>query len=1635
MTTPTEPQPSQPQAASADATNLSGQTIKGYALQELVGQGGFGAVYRAEQALVRREVAIKVILPQYVNNPEFIRRFEAEAQLVAHLEHLHIVPLYDYWRDASGAFLVMRWLRGGNLREVLKRGHWPLDDVTRVVDQIAAALDAAHRAGVIHRDLKPANILLDEQKNAFLADFGIAKDLKRITAFAEQIEEDEEGAFMGSADYVSPEQIRAEALTPAADIYSFGILVYHMLTGQLPFPDYDVVTLISAHLTEPLPDIRQVLADLPGDLNEVIERATEKDPAQRYQSAPELAQDLRRILSSDSQAIADLRAITMSAFDLSELDGFSEMVQAASQQIFDPVNPYKGLRAFQQVDAADFFGRDALIERLLARLHEHDTETHKRFLSVIGPSGSGKSSAIKAGLLPRLRQGAIPGSEDWFYAEITPSAHPLEELEVALLRIAVNPPPTLMPQLNSDQRGLLRAVRRVLPDDGTELCLYIDQFEELFTLVADSEAGREERRLLLDMLRTAASDPTSRVHVIISLRADFYDRPLSYPDFGELVRQTTEVVLPLNRRELREAIEKPAERVGLQLEEGLADEILVDVGDQPGTLPLLQYALTELYEQREDNRLTRDAYQRIGGVSGALAKRAELTYQTLSDEHKRLARQIFLRLVTLGEGVEDTRRRALLAELLALSGDSDATQQIVDLFAKNRLLTLDHDSETRSPTVEVAHEALIRQWGTLRAWIADNRDVLRLQRQVALAAREWDAANRDRSFLASGARLTQFETLSSSSEQGVMLALTMLESAYIQASIQRRANEQAEQERRRAEREALEQRAIQRLRLLVVGAVFAALVAIGLTLAVNQQRTEADANASAFATSERIAAQNAATAVFAQDRAEQEALTATVAQGRAEIEATNAAISAADAQRNYQLERRTSLAASAQLALADGDTELALLLALQANAVSEPNTQSLRVLSDAAYAPGTRQLLDAHTDRVMFTRYSPDASTNTALTGGQDNRLILWDLDTGTIIHDLQGHSNWVWDAAFHPAYPDVQQAVSASADGTLILWDLATGAAIREFAGPADDPDTERLEAHDDMVRSVQFFLLNNNSGAGNVSGDNNSAGRLLSGGQDGTAHLWDSATGDLIETYAAGSPIYDVAVAPSGFTMLSAQEDGTIRFWLLNGAANLQTFNQGFEFHTGEVWALAYLPDETGFITASDDGTLLRWSLETGVPTQTYRGHSTRVTDLDIAANGRHMASAAEDNSLIVWDVNTGAVRRRLLGHDFLVYGVSFAPDGRRLLSGAWDTTVREWDLDHGAQVGQLDAHDDGIWQVAYRPDGQLAASAARDGRVSVFGFDASDRTQGLRLRRQLTPPDADVAHAGGALALAWQPDAARNQLLTGGADKLLKLWDAETGTLLRTFEGHSQPIWTATFSPDGRLIASGSRDNTIILWDAQTGAQLDRLFGHRFRITDLAFGPDGRRLASSSFDNTVLLWQISADGQGEQIEPAFNGHADWVRSVAFSPDGNTLLTAAADNEIILWDARFGDRLRTLEGHAAQVRDAHFTPDGQRVISAGDDDLILIWDVATGRILQQLRGHADGVSTLSLHPDGQRILSGAGDASVRQWRLKTSYAAIVDFVQAKRYVPEPTCAERQRYSIAPLCAEPTPVILSGES
>jgi len=1119
-----------------------GEPLRGYRLLERVGEDPFGVVYRATQPNVGREVAVKVVHEHRANDPAFVRRFEPDAQAVAALEHPHVAPVYDYWREPGRAYVVTRFLRGGSLHELIDRPDAiPHEHATRILDQIASALAVGHRRGVVHGALRSSNVLFDEEGNAYLTDFSIGS---------------------GSAGVRD-------------DLHAFAGLARETLGERLPM-----------------------------EVTEALRRA---EVAQAPDDGAAILAELTSILGTRP-------------------DGRAAVVAR-------PRNPYKGLRPFLEADALDFFGREAFIRGLLDRLSNIGQAS--RFIAVVGPSGSGKSSAVRAGLVAAIRGGAVPGSDAWFVTEMHPGHHPLEELDDALMRVAVRPPADLLGLLESGPRGLLDVADAILPD-GTELLVIVDQFEETFTLTENED----DRALFLESLRVATADPTSRVRVIVTLRADFYDRPLRYPRMGELLGSSTEVLSPLTPEELERAIVRPAEQSGLQVDRGLVPQIAADVAEQAGALPLVQYALTELYDRRHDGRLTFEAYREIGGVGGALAASAEHLYATRRRAGREAVRQLFLRLVTLGEGTADTRRRVPLSQFATIEVDASTMDAVIDSYGRHRLLTFDRDPATREPTVEIAHEALLDAWERLRGWIDEAREDLRMGRRLSEAAREWERSEQDPSFLLAGSRLDQ----SQSWESSTTLALGLEERAYLSASVARRELDRAEEVARQERERTLERRSVKRLRSLVAALTAAVVVAATLTAIAVNRNAEAQ-RASRLARARELA--SAATANLKTNR---------------EL----ALLIALEAVRTYgdgpipppveEILRRAAPAVSIDTApilgggirsfeiTSDGRT-MVLLGADGSVGVWDLVTGARRF---ALRSPGVG--CNPHIDcRDVFTVQLSDDGFLLAA-GDGDGVAHVWDLESGRELLTIPASAHLPAGRLGLPLAPEVaispdeRRLAIGRVDGTIQLWDIASDRRMWTIR-------TRRMVEGVGLPCCYAPWLLFGSDGTrlffdsapANVA--EVATGRTLTWSED---RFWPAVLAELRRVPSEpGHPAF--AVSPDGYEVarLEGNHVRLVHLEALPEGSSLEALTERssgpiriLTGHTERIAAAAFSQDGKRLATGSFDGTARVWNVTSGEVIFTSPVESSDVEGVAFNEDGSRVAVIYSDGRIIVHAIALGDV-----------------------------------------------------------------------------------------------------------------------------------------------------------------------------------------------------------------------------------------------------------------------------------------------------------------------------------------------------------------------------------------------------------
>jgi DNA-binding SARP family transcriptional activator/energy-coupling factor transporter ATP-binding protein EcfA2 len=716
-----------------------GRRARGYVLREVVARSALGLVHRAEQPTIGREVAVTVVPPGRADDPAFVRTFEARAQLLATVEHPNVVPVYDWWREPGGAYLVTRLVDGPSLADRLADGPLSRTRMVEVLSALAGGLAVAHERGVVHGGIETGSVGFDGAGNPYFQGF----DLTDV---------DVDGG-------------------PAADLAALADL------GALA---------LGLHAT-PTADAEDPLHAV---LGRVVRPGGDPDASGAIGSAAALAAALRPRSSPFREGAA------VSADD----------ADAGPAVVVGP-NPYRGLAAFRESDEAAFFGRDALTDELDAALRRTGV------VALVGPSGSGKSSVVRAGLVPRLRgRGA-------FVTTMVPGRRPLAELELALARVAAAPTDGLAGELREDPGVLAARVTSLLPDGDGDVVLVVDQAEELLTV---ADAG--ERDAFLEALHLSVAGADRRFRLVLTLRADLLAAALEHRRAGGLLRGHSVMVTPMTPEELHEATTAPANAAGMRVEPELAAVVVADAVRSPRSLPMVQFALTELFTAAEagGEAMTLARYRELGGIEAVLGQRAEEVFGALTLDQQTQARAMFRRLVQIGAGDTATRRRALLGELATVP------TEVVDAFGSARLVSFGHDEATREPTVEVTHEALLREWSRLAAWVEAERDDLRVFGHLTVSADEWLAGGRSDDELYRGARLEAAKefVVDRAAE------LTGTETAFFAASV--------EADRRRTE---TEQRRVSRLRRLVAGLTVAAVAAVGAGGVALVQRGEATARA------------------------------------------------------------------------------------------------------------------------------------------------------------------------------------------------------------------------------------------------------------------------------------------------------------------------------------------------------------------------------------------------------------------------------------------------------------------------------------------------------------------------------------------------------------------------------------------------------------------------------------------------------------------------------------------------------------------------------------------------------------------------------------------------------------------------
>ncbi len=1235
--------------------------------------------------------------------------------------------------------------------------------------------------------------------------------------------------------------------------------------------------------------------------------------------------------------------------------GVEAGVEAA---IDEGISPYRGLQVFQAEHAEFFFGREVLTDWLLHDLRPRPgSPRENRFLAVVGASGSGKSSLVRAGLIPALSRGELAGSAEWPTVICRPGPDPLQSLATALatdpvVGEATNDVGRLIEALGEDQRTLhltTALALRARPETQRVLLL-VDQFEEIFTMCRKEE----RRKALVDNLLYASTVVGGKTVVVLTLRVDFYGKCAAYPRLAAALSESEhqELVGAMNEDELRRAIERPALLARCEIEPGLTEMLLQDVKNQAGALPLLEYALMELWQRQDGRRLTISAYKEIGEIEGALEKQANKVFDELTLPEQEICKRIFLRLTQPGEETVDTKRRVMKKEL----EESDAVAPVLQRLIDARLITAegkkhekDKEREKDKPGdvfIEVSHEALIRDWSKLRKWIDADREAVRLEHRLSEAAKEWDQNGRDAAFLYRGPRLALAEEWRET-HGGEPVALQL---EFLEASVALRDREKREKERQRQhelemtqklaaterQRAEVQTEAARRLRrrARIIGAIgavaiIAAAVAVGASIFAKQAEEKATAE---------LAKRFWARGTTERDRKGDW------------LKASHYLMRAAEVDKVKTVSSDAYLAG----ALLVRPVKLTSIVEHQGNASGALfSADGARFLSWSD--DGTARLWDSQTGNELATTMQHEKKRLQGAVFSQDeSRILTWSRDgtarlwnsEGKLLAPLMQHDG-LRGACFSP---NERQVLTWGTDDTARIWDANSG---QELTPPL---------THEGSVLGALF---------------SQTKPQVLTWSKDGTARLWNSDTGEVLATMRHDGPVWGATFSQDERWILTWSDDGTARLWDAHTAERLRLFA-----HDGPVWGGKFNQSNTKVLTWSDDGTARLWNSDTGESLPSMR-HNRQVRKAVFSQDERWVLTWSDDHTARLWDAESGQ-QLNVFKHNGPVRGAVLSPNGQVVLTWSDGNGVRIWSTQDGQRLTPALRHRSPINQALFDSEGDHVLTAGEDGTVRVWAVENLNRAHAV------------MRHESPVLDAIYAPDSDRIMSFDGTT----WVWDSEKGPPALTTREFDGAFNGARFSKDGNKLLTWHADGTARLWSTTTGKEVipamqqgKKVFG----VLGAVFSPDERRILSWSDKGTARVWD---SGNGKLV--AGVSHEGSVRGAVFSADGRRIFSWGTEGTGLLWRDEVSAPPLRLED-AKWVSAAVFSDDERRVLLFGSDGTARFWDSTSGELDKPLAIHGARIDGAVLSREQRSVLTWSADATVRLWNIDNGKAIIPPLPQKK--------------------------------
>jgi len=1197
--------------------------------------------------------------------------------------------------------------------------------------------------------------------------------------------------------------------------------------------------------------------------------------------------------------------------------------------------PYRGLQPFSEEHAEFFFGRDADTQRLVEKLKT------TRLLAVIGPSGSGKSSVVLAGLLPALRRGTLPESDSWKIQVFRPESYPLTSLAANLQKL--NPAASAgktLDELSSDGRTLHLAGAVILAGRPlTERVVWvIDQFEEVFTLCHNEI----ERQQFISNLLYAALAPGGRNVVVITMRADFYQKWAAYPELSSQITGQQFLVSPMSTEGLRRAIEEPAWRVGLEFEPGLVDTILDDVESQPGALPLLEHALLELWMLRRGRLLTLKSYRDSGGVTGAIAKRANAIYESLDLERQSIVRRIMLRLTQPGEGTEDTRRRATFSELITHSDEAEKVESVVRTMADARLLMTDRGEDGRDQTVDVSHEALIRGWPRLKSWIEEDRQGLRVLHRVNEAAKEWAKSTRDESLLFRGSRLAQALELRERNNE----YLNDLERKFLSESEELRDREQLAAQRR--------------TRNVIIGLVSALVIISAVTIfafiqSSNAKRRGSEAYARELAANAmaQLPTDPELALILAIEAEKTASTTQTEDTLRQALARAPRHVFPAAVLPKYSGSRRATFSADGRHILVSNADKLQLydtesgknILEVKGDGQIEGIAYSRDGKLVAAMTNGTVQVWEVTGGRRVMRKQLESGSYPRIVFTPDGKFIVLWSSEC-RLIEIPSGREAQKLEGRFHSFSRDGKLATTLKSEGTagnLLVYDTQSWVLLNSI------PTTTSTEV----------------GWAGFAVGAVNAEGTFAFVGQGIQVGLYDIRAKQILKTIRIGPPVpgeeFNEATVPvfspdSKVVAFAANQapiptseppegkltnydaNRTLQVWDTESSEALI-----LDSNAGDIVDLSFSPNSR-FLIATDKVAAHLYDLESRRLITDFND----VNGLEFSPDGKYILVSGSGGSVSLWDLNSW---RRIANiatatddtndGESTILKIDFDNDRHSITTRQFlnqgGVVTRVWDTANGKIINESAFHERKLVGrgLITSQDGKFVLDRNVD-IVEVFKTDS---------RQLYSKIETEVFSA------RFSPDG--TVIVTTG-DNTVKLWDTNTGTQNEEFKLESLKVQSAALSWNKKLLLVSGAERLLVfdvkskrpMWESAT--LYDQLFGQT-----VCFSPDDKFL--------VGIWDYPQvrDANTGRIVTELRGHQDIVTSAAFSPDSKFIVTTSAYdldyavrenvqeryNEVRVWDAHSGSTIYEFRDYGTPLAFAKFSDDGKYVLAVGKEGVVRIY------------------------------------------------------------------------------------------